>query len=781
MVNTEEKVSPWEGIKHLDYKSIILCVFSFFTARVCVFESFYCIGIAYAGAIFFNKEARRWSVLLTLLGFISVDKLDINMAKYILVLLLLELLRSSMALLKGKLQLKNQLLLTGSSLLIIGIMMSFIQEVSVYKIMLCGLEVMSTLGLMSAFYLAVKVFRQEKENVMTEYELVSMALLITCFLCGLIDFYIAVPVFERIYFRDTMVFVVMIASIYLGGLESGMVVSMMMSTSLVIIGYMPTSFVALYVFAALIGGIFNRLEKIGIIFAMALGLLLSFALFNNRQIDLNIMGAYIGGAIISILIPRNYFGMIRGCEKEQQEQEQLGDLQKLITHQLKKFATAFESLGKQFQHIPCKQFTLEVSQMNELIEMTGESLCKDCAMNQFCWREYLQDTYKSCYRMIRVLDKQGSIKEADIPIEFKKACLNAESFAYTLSMMLDVYKNDCKWQQHFNEARKMIAQQFNGIADSVQRLVTKVEKELSFDQEMADKIQHTLRSKGIIAHSISVLKVEGVIKEVHIYCQYKERADYKERIKKNIEKVLDCSISIEKYTYFSEREECYLEFALKKQFSVVSSAQFSAKDKVCGDVYSYQEIGDGEYLIALADGMGSGEIARRESEMTLELLEKFLEAGFNSEGVIRLINSALVLKTEIECSSTMDLILVDEYTGIASFYKAGASSSFILREGEVITVKASSLPIGILSDVDVVSFKKQLKSGDLLIMVTDGILDDGKIGLDRETTFKHFICEAGSSNPDYVARFLMNKTKTLLTGRQNDDMTIIVSRIWALE
>ena len=51
---------------------------------------------------------------------------------------------------------------------------------------------------------------------------------------------------------------------------------------------MPASFMGIYVFAALVGGLFYHLERLGVIFAMTLGLLLGFALFNNRVIDMPI-------------------------------------------------------------------------------------------------------------------------------------------------------------------------------------------------------------------------------------------------------------------------------------------------------------------------------------------------------------------------------------------------------------------------------------------------------------------------------------------------------------
>lgn len=780
MINTREKISIWDGMKRVNYSAVFLCVLSFFVSRVCLFDAYYCVGIAYVGCMYFNKETRRWSELFALLGLISIGRLDFNIARYGLLIIFIAGARKVLDTLKIESDLKNQLYTVGSCFLVINGLGCLIEELSVFRLIISLLEVAATIGLMSILQLSIKVIYKKKEATLSEYELASIALLLAAFICGCIDFYVAMPLAGKIYFRDVLIFVVLIGSLYLGGMESGVIISAIVSSVLVVIGYMPASFVTIYVFATLVGGLFNQLERIGIIFAMTLGILLSFALFNDKIIDPNIMGAFCVGSVVSLAIPKSYFGIASWYSKDQKEQSDyhLHDLQGMISIRLNKFSNAFSSLARQFQNISRESFALEVGDMNEIIEATGESMCKNCAMCHFCWEEYLKDSYKNCYQMLRILDKQGSIREGDIPEQFKKACINAESFAFTMGMVLDVHKNDRKWHEHFNEARKMIGQQFTGVAESINFLSKRMEESLSFDEELEKSIKHKLLQFGIHTRDVMVLKVEDRSEEVHLYCDYKGQADYKDKVRIGVEKALEIEVEIKRYEYFLEEAYCYFEFIQKKKFKFASSAQFSAKEDVSGDVYSYLELENGTYLMALADGMGSGKLAQRESEMTIELLEKFLEAGFGSEVVIRLINSALVLKSDVECSSTIDVIMIDEYTGIATFYKAGASSSFILREGEVITVKASSLPIGILSEVDLISFKKQLRDGDILIMVTDGMLEDRDMVSDRETTFKHFILEAQSNSPEYIARFLMDKTKTLLASTQNDDMTILVTRIW---
>ena len=50
------------------------------------------------------------------------------------------------------------------------------------------------------------------------------------------------------------------------------------------------------------------------------------------------------------------------------------------------------------------------------------------------------------------------------------------------------------------------------------------------------------------------------------------------------------------------------------------------------------ELDDGRYNVCLSDGMGSGNDARRESETVVDLMEKFMEAGFKKETAVKLMN-----------------------------------------------------------------------------------------------------------------------------------------------
>lgn len=777
----EKEGTLLESLKTISWTQVVLCIMAFLMNRIGLFDGFYTLGISYMGAIFFNRGLRKWGTIMSMAGLILVGLFDNAALKYLFIMALIILFRGYMSFTNTTFNIKNQAMITGYSILLINIILMVTNHFKLFNILTGLLEAAVGIGLVVTLSYSTEVIAKNRKTPLTQIESISMAFLAACILGTLIDFYVQVPLFKSIYFRDVLTFMIIIAITYLGGTNNGVAMSLVISTSLVLVGYMPPHFVAIYSVAALIGTIFSVLDRIGVIFAMGIGLLLGFALFNNRTVDMQIIGAYLMASCISVCLPKKYFGFSEwfGYGQAGEDERHLIRVQKIITEKLNQFSKAFYNLSKTFEKISDKKVILDEKDINHIIEDTGEKMCQNCSMKEFCWKDYLGQTYQSAYKMLDLIEKKGQLKLGDIPVPFKKACINSESFACTLGFKLDLFKQNLMWKNRFVESRSLVGQQFEAIAESISKLCTDIEKEFYFNKEDERLIKEALHASGIRTKEIMVLENNGRKEEIHIYTSYyKKDMNIKEKIIATISDTLGIKVEIEKQEYSDTEKHIYFKFKIIKSYGVLAGAAFHAKEEVSGDVYSFMEVEEGKYLLALADGMGSGTLALEESTATIELLENFMDSGFKNDLAVKIINSVLVLKSDIENYSTMDITLIDEYTGVAEFLKMGAATSFILRNGEVMTIESTSFPIGILNDVDMEVCRKQLKDGDVIIMVTDGMLQGGDNLLGKEDTFKHFILEANANNPSYMADYLMKKSRDLLGNEENDDMTIIVARIW---
>ena len=186
---------------------------------------------------------------------------------------------------------------------------------------------------------------------------------------------------------------------------------------------------------------------------------------------------------------------------------------------------------------------------------------------------------------------------------------------------------------------------------------------------------------------------------------------------------------------------------------------------------------DGEFVMSLSDGMGSGSRACKESEMVIELIEKFLEAGFSKETAIRMMNSAMVMKGADDLYSTVDLCKINLYTGMAKLYKIGAAATFIKRGAEVECITSQSLPVGAQVQMDISVQETKLTGGDFVVMVTDGVLEYLHVKK-PEDTMQEIIESIQTNNPGILAKKIMERVMLFTGGKAKDDMTVLAACIW---
>jgi serine/threonine protein phosphatase PrpC len=217
--------------------------------------------------------------------------------------------------------------------------------------------------------------------------------------------------------------------------------------------------------------------------------------------------------------------------------------------------------------------------------------------------------------------------------------------------------------------------------------------------------------------------------------------------------------------------------ARKRRFHVeIGVAQVpKGEEEACGDYYSYLELRDGRQAFILSDGMGKGNKARQESSSTVALVEQLLLAGFRQEQVIRTVNTILQLRSRDESFATLDAILVDPAEGEAEFLKIGAAPSYLRQSDGVAEIRSPSVPLGILSDVELKAVSADLKDGALVVMLTDGILDAVP---EEPDWLKSFLAETDLEHPQVLADEIV-RLALIKSGkkRTRDDLTVLVCHI----
>ena len=161
----------------------------------------------------------------------------------------------------------------------------------------------------------------------------------------------------------------------------------------------------------------------------------------------------------------------------------------------------------------------------------------------------------------------------------------------------------------------------------------------------------------------------------------------------------------------------------------------------------------------------------------IELLEQFLDAGFTKETAVRMIHSTMTLQNHDQMFSTVDLCMVDLYTGECELLKIGASTTFFKRKDWVEAVSSTSLPIGFLQKLDYESARKKMEPGDFVVMVSDGVLD--ALPHPRaEEILQEIILRQKTRNAQEMAREILTQVLLYQKCLAKDDMTVLVGGLW---
>ena len=196
-----------------------------------------------------------------------------------------------------------------------------------------------------------------------------------------------------------------------------------------------------------------------------------------------------------------------------------------------------------------------------------------------------------------------------------------------------------------------------------------------------------------------------------------------------------------------------------------------------GDAVLTRSLPGGWELLAISDGMGHGAGAQEESKKTLELLSLCLEAGYSRAQAMTAVNGAMLSATGGEKFATVDLCLMNLWTGETAMNKLGACASFILQGQKLTTVEGAALPLGIIEHAQPMEHTFTLGEGDVLLLVSDGVMD----AFPEDRGIPRILQQQRDQTPQRLADLLLREAIMQQNGLPADDMTVLCARVTARE
>jgi len=658
-------------------------------------------------------------------------------------------------------------------------------NIYVYDIFMLGFESVVVFVFVYIISYSLPIIMQKSNRkILSNEELICIAIAGAVAVSGLADVGIAGYSVKNIFgILLTLIFA------YNGGASVGASVGITIGiiTSMSTIGT-PTV-IGIYGFSGLLAGIFKDLGKIGAGIGIVLGnAILTFYINGSSEIIIRYQ-EILAALILFMIMPKSFSAYMRKFVNSTANAIQLDRvyserIKEITFSQLKEYADAFSELAVTYGNILEKTKIVEQGEVADMVDQVVSKVCNQCGMCRGCWQNNFYQTYNGVVDVIGLLESSGKITSDRVPESLRKRCIRLDELIRAIHDIFEIYKIHFNWQKRLFEGRLLVADQFKGVSEIIGNLAKDINNKVEFKTEVEDALYAAFDREGFSVDKATVLVKENQKFEIEIEkrpCFDRKQCDTK--IRPIVSKVIGREV-IRKNNHCmvsNGDKECIFKLIEAPKYRTMQGVARVSKNNgnICGDSYSFVELEDGKCMMALSDGMGSGERAAKESTATVTLMEQLMEAGFEKDIAIKTINSILMLKSSEEIFATMDLSIMDLYSGKVEFVKIGAASSFIkLADGNVEIIKSSSLPIGILNKVDIESFDKKLSNGDFVIMMSDGILDADKNLEDKEKWVVDLLKEINSRNPQFIADELLRAAYEKYGNLIEDDMTVLVSKIW---
>lgn len=350
-----------------------------------------------------------------------------------------------------------------------------------------------------------------------------------------------------------------------------------------------------------------------------------------------------------------------------------------------------------------------------------DSICSGCGGYSNCWGRQLSETVQGFDEMLEYIRKTGSITPSTAPSEISSKCIRIMSLCDSFNKSYSSYSARFAAEGRINEMRKITSDQYDSFCLMINDILEGFQSDLRSVPSLSTKISTAIEGLGV---SGNVTYSEGFGGKSFVNLELPATTSVTD---KSITECVGTALGKEfplPVTVNGEKDKMLFlwektEIDVKCEYFQISADS----GDICGDCFDAFYDGRGSFVAALSDGMGTGSRAAVDSTLSISLLSRLILAGFSFPCAMKLVNSALLIKSREESLATLDILKLDLYTGKSKIYKAGATVSLIKRKGKVSEIKRSAMPVGILREAEFRSLSGTLYKGDVIILMSDGAAD----------------------------------------------------------
>lgn len=526
-----------------------------------------------------------------------------------------------------------------------------------------------------------------------------------------------------------------------------------------------------YAFGGLMAGLFAPLGKLG----CALAFLLSNALMTlsfGRQgvLAASLIESAAGGAVF-LLLPKEMGTLISPIFCSEENASVGETLRRNIVTRLGFASKAIAEVKNDVRDVSEKLSERYSPTFAWVCQNVAEQVCVSCGMRMYCYEHESGVTRDDFLRLEEALREKTVITERDVEESFVKTCCKKGELADSMNRNYRDLLAAREAARRVADIRGAVAGQFAGVSDILADLSEEFRSAMRCDPETAESVLAALAASGLPAEECVCLRNEsGRINVELSFARTAERLP-KGLIAREVGKCCGRRFDLPNVSRAGNRTRAALCELPMYDVEIGTDQHIAAGGKLCGDCIDYFNDGFGTTYALVCDGMGTGGRAAVDGNMAVSVMGRLLRSGLSADSALQIVNTALMVKSEDESLSTIDVTGVDLYSGKVSLKKAGAPMTYIKKGARVLCREMPSLPAGILNGIRFKSDTIKLNTGDMVVMVSDGVVTGNEKWLEK------LIRTWNEGSTQELARAVVEEAIRRRADTRDDDITAVAIRL----
>jgi len=411
--------------------------------------------------------------------------------------------------------------------------------------------------------------------------------------------------------------------------------------------------------------------------------------------------------------------------------------------QLARTAAALRKVGEYVDEVSQGLEQLQALPEQSVCAGTEEALCTQCPEYGYCHGEHEYGMADFYARVTKLLRKGGELTPERLAQTRRDCglglpCRFPGELRESLLRAYDIYATRQSCGQSESGLRRAAAAQFGALSGLLEEVGAQLTRQKGTESEAAQAARRVLEDHGFRARAVTCVRdcaaagdtANGGAAAVLTAAVRPADDDHSglDTLTRAISRATGIRFAPPEAApapaSAPQEEWTLLTFAQQPLYRLQTGAvqMSSSRSEYCGDYFDCFSDGRGREILVVSDGMGTGGRAAVDSALATEIFSVLTRSGLSFAGAVGIANQALLLKSCEETLATIDAAGVNLYTGEAEFCKAGGAAGYLRRRGKVSRVELSALPAGILRDIRPARHSAVLEAGDILVLVSDGVL-----------------------------------------------------------